>query len=179
MLTDDPEVARKVAEAVMSGAAPIQDENKYAAMAVALGEIQTYAPELARRTIANARALSVGLQAEGLEPVGVRRGHSQTHQVFLRVAGDAEAVAARCDRANLRIAACALPGDRPGVAKTGLRLGVHELTRRGMGEGEMRKVAQIVAAVVLDQVDADQQIPAVADLLAPFAGLPFSFDAAP
>jgi glycine hydroxymethyltransferase len=179
VMTDDPAVARQVAAAVTSGMTAVQDENSYAAMAVALGEIQTFAAELARRTVGNARALAAGLRTEGMAPVGARRGHTSSHQVIVGLGGDAEVVAARCDRANLRVAACALPGDRPGGVKTGLRLGVHEITRRGMGEAEMRKVAQIVAAVVLDQVDADQQIPAVADLLAPFAGLPFSFDAAP
>ena len=42
----------------------------------------------------------------------------------------------------------------------------------------MGEVARIVAAAVLDETDADRQISAVADLLAPFSTLPFSFDAA-
>jgi hypothetical protein len=48
-----------------------------------------------------------------------------------------------------------------------------------MGEAEMLTVARILAPLLSRQVDADQQIAAVADLLARFPGLPFSFDEAP
>jgi glycine hydroxymethyltransferase len=176
ILTDDPGLAARMSAATPADAAP--DEGRCAALAVALGEVQAFGHELAQRMAGNARALAQALRGAGLPPLFAERGYTSTHQLFLRAGDGADAAEARCGFANIRIAACALPGESAGERRTGLRLGVHELTRRGMGEAEMREVARIVAAAVLDEADADRQISAVADLLAPFSTLPFSFDAA-
>lgn len=178
VLTDDADIAHRLAHAVASGAAPLQDANTYAALAVALAETQTYGSELARRMVRNAWALAEACEAEGLKPLAASRASSATHQIFLNAPGRADELEARCDVANIRLNACALPGDAATGRRSGLRLGVHELTRRGMGEFEMVEVARILAAAMLDADDADGQISAVADLLAPFPTLPFSFDAA-
>ena len=176
VMTNDPGLAARLSAASAADAAP--DEGRYAALAVALGEVQAFGCELGRRMAANAQALAGALRAAGLPPLFAERGYTSTHQLFLRAPGGADDAEARCGFANIRLAACALPGEGAGDPRTGLRLGVHELTRRGMGEAEMRQVARIVAAAVLDEADADRHISAVADLLAPFATLPFSFDAA-
>jgi glycine hydroxymethyltransferase len=176
VLTDDAEIAARLASGAAFDAAP--DEGRYAALAVALGEVQTFGRELSQRMVCNARALARALRSSGLQPLLAELGYTSTHQLFLRATGGADEAEARCGFANMRLAACALPGQAAGERKSGLRLGVHELTRRGMGEAEMREVARIVAAVVLDEADADRHISRVADLLAPFSTLPFSFDAA-
>jgi glycine hydroxymethyltransferase len=176
VLTDDAGLATRLSCVAASDGVP--DEGRYAALAVALGEMQAFGHELALRMAANALALAQALREAGLQPLFAERGYTATHQLFLRATGGADEAEARCGFANIRLAACALPGEGSGERRTGLRLGVHELSRRGMGEVEMREVARMVTAAVLDEADADRQISAVADLLAPFSSLPFSFDAA-
>jgi glycine hydroxymethyltransferase len=177
ILTDDVDAAGAIAAAVADG--PLQDGSAYAALAVALGEVQAYGADLAARSAVNAGALAEGLEAGGLVLVGAGRGRVRSHQLVVRLNREAEPIIARCDEASIRVRATVLPDDPPGSAPSGLRLGVHEMTRRGMGQAEMRTAAQILVPLLLGQVDADQQIAAVADLLAPYCGLPFSFDEAP
>jgi glycine hydroxymethyltransferase len=177
VMTDDIDFACAISAAVAEG--PLRDERVCAALAIALGEALAYGPDLAAASLANARALARGLEDCGLLLAGAGRGHTQSHQLVVRLGADAEAVVARCEEASIRVRAAALPGDRPGAPASGRRLSVHEMTRRGMGEAEMLTVARILAPLLSRQVDADQQIAAVADLLARFPGLPFSFDEAP
>lgn len=46
-----------------------------------------------------------------------------------------------------------LPGDTKALTPSGLRLGVQELTRVGMGTLEMQEVAKLYARVLLHQED--------------------------
>jgi glycine hydroxymethyltransferase len=46
-----------------------------------------------------------------------------------------------------------LPGDTKAMTPSGLRLGVQELTRHGMGTGEMEEVARLFARVLIASED--------------------------
>ena len=46
-----------------------------------------------------------------------------------------------------------LPGDTKALSPSGLRLGVQELTRVGMGASEMTEIAQIFRRVLIDKED--------------------------
>ncbi len=111
----------------------------------ALPEFQGYA----RQVVRNCQALAAGLAAEGMRPVS---GGTDTHLALidLREAGvsgrDAEA---RCERAGIYLNKNAIPYDpeRPTVA-SGIRVGTPSVTTQGMREGEMRRVAGLIATAV-------------------------------
>jgi glycine hydroxymethyltransferase len=111
----------------------------------ALPEFQTYAHQVVK----NGRALAAGLAAEGMRPVA---GGTDTHLALLDlrdtgVTGrDAEA---RCDLAKITLNKNAVPYDpeRPAVA-SGIRVGTPGVTTQGMREGEMRRIAGLIAAAV-------------------------------
>jgi len=111
----------------------------------ALPEFQTYA----RQVVKNGQSLAAGLAAEGLRPVA---GGTDTHLALidLREAGvtgrDAEA---RCDLAKIILNKNAVPYDpeKPAVA-SGIRVGTAGVTTQGMREGEMRRIAGLIAAAV-------------------------------
>ena len=123
-----------------------------AAKAVALKEAST--PEYAaytRQVVANAQALTDGLAAEGMRPV---TGGTDTHLALLDLQGigvtgkDAEA---RCDRAGIVLNKNAIPYDpRPASVASGIRVGTPSVTTQGMGEGEMKEVAGLIARAVRD-----------------------------
>ncbi|MFC3501056.1 serine hydroxymethyltransferase [Micromonospora krabiensis] len=121
-----------------------------AAKAVALREaaqpeFRTYAAQV----VDNARAVAAGLAAEGMRPVS---GGTDTHLALidLREVGvtgaDAEA---RCDTAGITLNKNAIPYDpqKPMVA-SGIRVGTPSVTTQGMREGEMRRVADLIARAV-------------------------------
>jgi glycine hydroxymethyltransferase len=144
------ELGRRIDKAVFpfSQGGPMM--HAIAAKAVALREagrsrFQWYA----RQVVDNARALAVGLAAEGIRPV---TGGTDTHLVLadlreLGVTGcDAEE---RCARAGITLNKNALPYDpeRATVA-SGVRLGAPAVTTQGMGESEMRTIAGLIGAAV-------------------------------
>ena len=121
-----------------------------AAKAVALHEAaQPGFRAYAAQVIANSRALAAGLAAAGMRPVS---GGTDTHLALidLREIGvtgrDAEA---RCERAGITLNKNAIPYDpqRPAVA-SGIRVGTPAITTQGMREGEMTRVAGLIAAAV-------------------------------
>ncbi|MFI7021838.1 serine hydroxymethyltransferase [Micromonospora sp. NPDC049900] len=121
-----------------------------AAKAVALREAaqpeyRTYAAQV----VANAQALADGLAAEGMRPVS---GGTDTHLalVDLRETGVTGAQAeARCDAATITLNKNAIPYDpqKPMVA-SGIRVGTPSVTTQGLGEPQMRQVAELIARAV-------------------------------
>jgi glycine hydroxymethyltransferase len=124
-----------------------------AAKAVALREAAT--PEYqayARQVIANAQALTAGLEAEGMRAVS---GGTDTHLSLIDlqpvgVSGkDAEA---RCDAAGIVLNKNAIPYDpQPPSVASGIRVGTPSVTTQGMGEGEMKEIASLIGRAVRDE----------------------------
>lgn len=81
------------------------------------------------------------------------------------------------DAAGISLNGCALPWDLPDQP-TGLHLGTQVVTRRGMAEAEMERIAEAIARVLLhgdppDQVLRDLVTPLALD----FQGVAYSLDA--
>jgi glycine hydroxymethyltransferase len=123
-----------------------------AAKAVALKEAAT--PEYAayaRQVIANAQALTDGLVAEGMRAVS---GGTDTHLALIDLqpvgvtGADAEA---RCDAAGIVLNKNAIPYDpQPPSVASGIRVGTPSVTTQGMGEGDMKEIASLIARAVRD-----------------------------
>ena len=121
-----------------------------AAKAVALREASF--PEFqgyARQVVRNSQALAAGLAAEGARAVtGGTDTHLAVHDLRdLGVSGrEAEE---RCARAGILLTRNAIPFDpeRPATA-SGIRTGTPGVTTQGMGEGEARRIAGLIADAV-------------------------------
>ncbi|MEV5429853.1 serine hydroxymethyltransferase [Streptomyces sp. NPDC052701] len=139
------ELAERVDRAVFPFTQGGAQMHTVAAKAVAFGEAATPAfAAYARRVVANARVLAARLAAEGL---AVTTGGTDTHLVVADPAPlgvDGRTARGRLAAAGLVLDCCALPyGD-----VRGLRLGTAAVTTQGMGEGEMRKIAGLLAEVL-------------------------------
>lgn len=115
-----------------------------AAKAVAFGEaLQPEFKTYAAQTVANAKALAEGMQAEGYRVIS---GGTDTHlilvDVFAKGILGSEAEAA-LGAAGITVNKNAIPFDtNPPLKPSGIRLGSPALTTRGMKEGEMRTIAK-------------------------------------
>lgn len=165
ILTNDAAIARRISGATFPGAIQTRDQNKYAALAVALTETLKRGPALAAQVVSNARALAAALASEGLKVVAADRSYTRTQQVFLDMGSDARRFELACQAANILLTDSALPGDTARGQRNGVRMGVHEQTYLGMKEPQMREIARLMAAAFRCD-DPASLAPRVAELMA-------------
>ena len=113
--------------------------NRIAALTLALAEMKEFGKRYAQQIVVNAQALGKALDGYGF-PVSCRsQRYTKSHQVFLDYGGykQGRLVAQKLEKANI-------------IADCGVRLGVCEITRRGMREEEMQKIAELMKRVVID-----------------------------
>lgn len=123
-----------------------------AAKAVAFGEaLRPAFRGYAEQVVANARALTDALAAEGMRPVS---GGTDTHLTLidLRSVGVTGAVAEEnCARAKITLNRNTIPYDpEPPTVTSGIRLGTPCVTTQGMGVAEMKEIGSMVAQAVRD-----------------------------
>ncbi|CAO5249577.1 serine hydroxymethyltransferase [Frankia sp. AgKG'84/4] len=174
MILAREELAARIDKAVFpfSQGGPLM--HAVAAKAVALREAATPAyARYARQVIANAQVLSGGLAAEGIRPVA---GGTDTHLALLDlreldVSGrDAEA---RCGAASITLNKNAIPYDpQPPAISSGIRVGTPAVTTQGMGEGEMKEIAGLIARAVRDPAAAAEIATAVSALVTKYPAYP-------
>jgi glycine hydroxymethyltransferase len=69
-----------------------------------------------------------------------------------------------------------LPGDTKAMTPSGLRLGVQELTRVGMGRSEMEEVARFYARVLILEEDPSSVKAEVRDFKSEFQTIRYCFN---
>jgi aminomethyltransferase len=106
-------------------------------------EMNAYADAYQKQVIANAKAFAAALRTCGLQVEGDPSiGHTETHQVLLRVGyARGPEMARRLEKNNIIVNYQALPDDEAFSASSGLRLGVQEMTRFGMKEKDFQELA--------------------------------------
>ena len=125
-------------------------------------EMENFGPAYSKATIANAQALGGALSAQGFDVGMADRGYSRSHQVAVDVGefGGGKDVSARlCDQdivCNMNL----LPGEpaKNAFKPRGIRLGVQEMTRFGMGPDEMGQIAEFMYAAVTAKRDVRSEI---------------------
>lgn len=113
-------------------------------------EMNAFKEEYQPKVIANARAFARALNDAGLDVAGdPRLGWTETHQVVLNVGyGKGPEAAARLEENNIIVNYQGRPEDEGFSAAGGLRLGVSEMTRFGMGEDDFAELAGMIRSVV-------------------------------
>jgi len=149
ILTDDPEIAKRVNSAIFPGIQGGPLMHVIAAKAVAFGEaLQPEFRTYIRRVIANAKALADQLMKGGLDIV---TGGTDTHVVLvdLRPKGvKGNATEKALGRANITCNKNGIPFDteKPTVT-SGIRLGSPACTTRGFDTDEFRQIAGWIVQV--------------------------------
>ena len=144
----------KYAEDLKKGVFPGTTSNHHlhsvAGKALMFAEFLQFGRSYAKDVVRNAQALAGELARLGETVLGERRGYTLSHQVAVDVTkySDGGTVEKLLEAQNIIINRQLIPGDlqagRHYTNPGGIRLGVAELTRLGMGRSEMKEVAAIL-----------------------------------
>ncbi len=156
ILTNDPDLAKKINSAIFPGLQGGPLMHVIAAKAVAFGEaLRPEFRDYAKAVVDNAKALADELVKGGLDIVS---GGTDTHVILVdlrpkKLTG--KAAEAALGRANITCNKNAIPNDpeKPFVT-SGIRLGSPAATTRGFGEAEFRETARLILEV-LDGLSAN------------------------
>ena len=158
--SEDEKFQKKLNNAVFPGTNSSYHLHHVAGKVVALAEFDEFGTKYAQDIVANAKALASSLASEGFDVLAEDRGYTASHQVLTRHGGiDSGAgrkAASILEEAGIITNMNMLPGDTKAMSPSGLRLGVQELTRHGMGPEEMEEVAECFRRVLLDNEDSSK-----------------------
>jgi glycine hydroxymethyltransferase len=171
LVTNDEDVAERMAArlpfAVSSG-----HSGSVGALAITLEELMPWRREYASRVVGNARALAGCLTRRGFDVPGAAFGFTETHQVWVHppTGTPPKEWGKRLAAGNVRSTTVTLPTR----ASPGLRLGVQELTRTGMREGDMPVVADLLTRILLAGEDPLRVARDVVDFVRCFPSVHFA-----
>ena len=113
--------------------------NRIAALSMALAEMKEFGREYATQIIKNAQTLARTLAEYGFPVACPSLGFTESHQVYLDYGsfGSGRKIAAPLEKANI-------------ITDCGVRLGTCEITRRGMKQTDMPKIAEFIKRVIKD-----------------------------
>ncbi|MEM3783684.1 MAG: hypothetical protein QXY88_01450 [Candidatus Bathyarchaeia archaeon] len=138
--------------------------NRIAALTLALAEMKNFGRDYAEQVIRNAKALAKTLHSYGFPVKCANLGFTQSHQVILDF-GNYERgreIAERLQMANI-------------IGDCVIRIGTCEVTRRGMKEEEMAKIAELIKRTVLDRENPEVIKKEVAKLCSEFQRVEYCF----
>jgi len=175
----DPEVVKRLQSGAFPGVTSNHHLNEMAALAVSLAEHLEFGRDYSRQVIANARALAQALHDKGFDVLAADLGFTRSHTIAVRVEkeGGGEPVAKRLADSGIISNKNLLPGDKSPKHPGGVRLGTPEVTRVGMREKEMERIAELFDDL-LHRGKAPTEVAArAAELKAGFTTLRYCFGA--
>ncbi|KAA0004079.1 MAG: serine hydroxymethyltransferase [Thermoplasmata archaeon] len=123
-----------------------------AAKAIAFAEHLAFGKQYAEQIVKNAKKLAEELYNYGFDVLGKNHGFTESHQILFKVEkGKGGEAAQKLEEAGIIANMNMVPGDEHPMRPSGIRLGVQELTRLGMNEGEMEEIAKFFKRVLLDK----------------------------
>jgi glycine hydroxymethyltransferase len=155
--SDDEKFHRKLNSAIFPGVCSSYHLHHVAGKVIALAEFAEYGEAYAADIVTNAKAFGAAMAAEGFDVLAEGRGYTASHQILTRHgetdSGAGAKAAQLLEDAGIITNMNMLPGDTKAMTPSGLRLGVQELTRVGMGTTQMEEVAKLYARVLLKSED--------------------------
>lgn len=177
---EDATFQRKLNNAMFPGVCSSYHLHHVAGKVVALAEFEAFGSSYAQDIVKNAQVFAQALAAEGFDVLAESRGYTASHQVLTRHgeidSGAGASAAALLEQAGIITNMNMLPGDTKAMTPSGLRLGVQELTRVGMGPREMEEVASFYSRVLLKHEDTHVVKQDVAHLKSDFQHVQYCFD---
>ncbi|MGC8557634.1 MAG: serine hydroxymethyltransferase [Nitrososphaeria archaeon] len=176
----------KYAEALKSAVFPSNVSNHHlhhvAGKAIVFAEMLGFGEDYAKNVIKNAQKLAESLAAKGFVVLGENKGYTKSHQVVIDVSmyGGGGVIEKELEDSNIIANRNLIPGDikagrhfrNPG----GIRMGVQELTRLGMGANEMQEIADILYRVIIKKEDHDAAKKRVKELKSEFKRVKYAFE---
>ena len=178
--SEDEKVQKRLNNAIFPGVCSSYHLHHVAGKVVALAEFEEYGEAYAKDIVKNSRALAESLAAEGFDVLAESRNYTASHQVLTRhgdIDSGAGAKAAKTlEDVGIITNMNMLPGDTKAMTPSGLRLGVQELTRVGMGKTEMAEVAKLFARALIHNEDLNRVKQDVTNLKSNFQTIRYCFN---
>lgn len=136
-------------------------------------EMKEFGSAYAEQIVKNAQALGAALQVRDVCVPTYQQGITQTHQVWI----DTRPIDAF--EAFNRLAACNIntnPIRIPAIQRTGLRLGVAEVTRLGMKEEEMEIIADFISSSLQEKESVSNLRKKISNFSQQYQKIKFTFD---
>lgn len=139
--------------------------NRIAALTLALAEMKKFGKVYAEQVVRNANTLAEALHDYGFPVTCPDLGFTQSHQVLLDYGDykEGRVIAEKLEVGNI-------------IADCGVRIGTCEVTRRGMKENEMLKIAELIKRTVADHEKPENIRREVAKLCNNFQKVQYCFE---
>ena len=139
--------------------------NRVASLTLALAEMEKFGNAYATQIIRNSKTLAKALLDYGFPVLCQHLGFTQSHQVILDYGGyeQGREVASKLQKANI-------------IVDCVVRIGTCEVTRRGMKENEMLKIAELINRVLVNKENAENVRKDVAKICSDFQKVEYCFD---
>ncbi|MBF0105037.1 MAG: hypothetical protein HQM16_06885 [Deltaproteobacteria bacterium] len=170
----DYKIAKKLADSLTMGLVSSRHTHHSMALYVTLFEMLEFGGQYARQTLKNATALGKKLKSSGIGLL--ERDGICTQSNVLLING--KTVGGHVDACRRLYAANIATNSRHAFGKEVIRIGVQELTRRGMNELEMDVIGGFIKRVIVDKEDPFWIKREVMDFNSLFEDVHYSFDAA-
>jgi len=139
--------------------------NRVASLTLALAEMEKFGNAYATQIIRNSKTFAKALLDYGFPVLCQHLGFTQSHQVILDYGGyeQGREVASKLQKANI-------------IVDCVVRIGTCEVTRRGMKENEMLKIAELINRVLVNKEKAENVRKDVAKICSDFQKVEYCFD---
>jgi glycine hydroxymethyltransferase len=175
---DDESLCKRLDKGVFPGSSSNHHLFSLPSLLVSALEMEEFGERYAKATIANARALAAAMHGRGFLVMCADRGYTQSHQVAVDVSdhGGGKLVGSQLAQQDVICNMNMLPGEpaKNALNPRGIRLGVQEMTRNGMGTAEMEEIADILRAAILQKQDVRPQVRALRER---FPSVQYGWDA--
>jgi glycine hydroxymethyltransferase len=175
--TDDEKLWRKIDRGVFPGSSSNHHLGTLAQLALSACEMIDFGRAYAAQIIKNARALASALDRQGFDVVAKQFGYTQSHQVAVNVKrfGGGAPISTLLEENNIIVNMNMLPHEplKNHLNPEGLRIGVPEMTRMGMRESEMERIAELMQACIIGKKQVRDEVSA---FRADFQAVKYSYD---
>ena len=174
ILTNDASIAERVARGLYPLLMSNHHLNRLPALAGTFIEWMECGEAQADAIVANAKALGQALAERGVPILGADLGFTESHTLILIVDkyGDGGALATHLEACHIIAGAAGLS---PDVGKSGLRMGVQEVTRWGMTPADAPDIAECIVDA-LSGGNPEELKPKVAKVASRFNEIQFTVD---
>ena len=169
---------RKIDKGAFPGSSSNHHLETLVALALSTYEMQEFGVEYARQVVANAKHLARSLHDRGFKVQAEEFGFTESHQVAIDMSsfggGDAAARDLKDNRIIINMNLLPFEALDRVTNPAGVRIGVQEMTRVGMKEPEMDRIAELFRRCLMDKKFVGDE---VKEFRSGFQEVHYSFDA--
>lgn len=149
-------VLEKAVKKIQFAIFPLSASNTHLGRLPALGiaalEMKLFGAELARQTVKNAQTAGQYLYENGVKALAEKKGFTRSHQIAVDISrfGSGKKIAQDLEDANIILNKNLMPYDDQSSKDdpSGLRIGFQDVSRRGLREGDIKHLCDLILDVI-------------------------------